>query len=77
MASTATVTGKTGAGLTSTAQVYNNVTNFEFQLGGPISGTNKSVIRVVSDLGISYVDFAADTTVSATLSSGNLTITVN
>lgn len=77
MASTATVTGKTGAGLTSTAQVYNNVTSLEFQLVGPVSGGNKSVLRLVSDLGISYVDFAADSTVSATLSSGNLTITVS
>lgn len=77
MASTATLTGKTGTGNTLTAGVFNNVTTFEFQLVGATPGVNKSVIRVVSDTGISYVDFAADTTVTATLSAGNLAITVS
>lgn len=77
MGSTATVTGKTGAGLTSTAAVYNNVTTLEFQLGGPTPLPLKSVLRIVSDAGISYVDFSADTTVTATLAAGVLTITVS
>jgi len=75
--STATITGKTGAGITSTAAVYNNVTSLEFQLVGATPLPLKSVIRVVSDTGISYIDIAADTTVTATLSAGELTITVS
>ena len=77
MGSTATITGKTGAGITQTAGVYNNVTSFEFQLGGPTPSPLKSVARIVSDAGISYVDFSADTTVTATLAAGVLAITVS
>ena len=71
MASTATVSGKVGPGNTITSQVFSNVTNVAFQLGGI------SNLRVNSDSGISYIDISADTTVTATLSSGNLTITVS
>lgn len=75
--STATVTAKAGIAQTVTAQVLNNVTEYSFQLGGPTPLPLKSVLRVVSDVGIGYYDISASGTVTATLSAGNLTITLS
>ena len=77
MASTATITGKVGPGFTATAVVLNNVTDLDFQIGGPTPSPLKSVLRVVSDTGISYYDYSADSTITATLAAGVITITVS
>lgn len=70
MPNTATVTGKVGPGLTLTTQVYNNVTSLEFK---PVEGT----LRIVSDLGISYIDIYDDTTITYTVSSHVITVAVS
>ena len=70
MASTATVTGTTGAGNTLTAGVFNNVTSFEFQIPD-------NTLRIVSSAGISYISLSGSNTITLTASSGVYTLTVS
>jgi hypothetical protein len=70
---TATVTGKTGAGLTMTAQVFAGITSFRFNIPN-------AMLQLVNSSGvITDVSIAAATTVTVVLSaaSGNYTITVS
>ncbi len=68
-----TVTGKTGAGLTMTSQVFNNIATFTFNVP-------KAMLQLIDGSGsVVDVSIAAATTVTATLSaaSGNYTVTVS
>lgn len=69
MPSTATVTGKTGPGLTLTAGVFTGVTDIEFQI--PIN-----TLRLVCDQGIVYISLSGSNTITMTASSGVYTLTV-
>jgi hypothetical protein len=70
MASTATVTGKTGAGNTLTAGVFSNVTDIDFQIPD-------NTLRLVSSAGISYISLTGSNTITLTASSGVYTLTVS
>jgi hypothetical protein len=69
MASTATVTGKTGAGNTLTAGVFSNVTDIDFQIPD-------NTLRLVSSAGISYISLSGSNTITLTASGGVYTLTV-
>jgi hypothetical protein len=64
-----TYTGSSGAGQTLTAQVYNNVTDFEIDM-------NKQTIRLVAD-GIQYYnDMSVITTMTVAISAAGGTYTI-
>jgi len=70
---TATVTGKTGAGLTMTAQTFTNIASFTFNIA-------KAMLQLVDGSGVvTDISIAAATTVTVVLSAaaGNYTITVS
>ena len=69
MASTATVTGKTGAGATLTAGIFTNVTDIEFQIPD-------NTLRIVSSVGISYISLPGTNTITMTAVAGVYTLTV-
>lgn len=69
MGSTATVTGKTGPGLTLTAGVFNNVTDIQFQIPD-------NTLRLVCDQGIVYISLTGSNTITLTASSGVYTLTI-
>lgn len=71
MASSATVTGKTGPAVTVTSLSLTGVTELQV-LTAP-----KSVVQITHSKGISQFDLAATTTFTVTPSSGNLTITIS
>lgn len=69
----ATVTGKTGAGLTMTAQLFTNIVSFTFNVP-------KAMMQLVDGSGVvTDVSIAAATTITITLSAaaGNYTVTVS
>lgn len=69
MASTATVTGKIGAGSTATALVFSNVTSFAF---------DSAILSVNHDGNtVTQFDVHAATTVTCTKSGDNYTLTVS
>lgn len=70
MGSTATVTGKTGPGLTLTAGVFSNVTDIQFQIPD-------NTLRLVCDQGIVYISLTGSNTITLTASSGVYTLTVS
>ncbi len=69
-----TITGKVGPGITITAQLFNNVTNLEFDyVAGTIwiSYNDNETIKRVS------VQLTGTTTVTYTISSGIATVTIS
>lgn len=70
MASTATVTGKTGPGGTLTAAVFNNVTSFKIE-------TDSEMLELVTDGRILQVDISAATTITCTVSGNTYTLTIS
>ena len=71
MPSTATVTAKTGPALTATAMVLTGVTKMNFVT------FPTSTLQVVCDQGQPYFDIQADTTLTATISAGVITLTIS
>ena len=71
MPSTATVTGKTGAGLTMTAQVFNGVTAFSLN-------TETEMLEIRQGPVVTMIDVSAATTWTLTVSAPNsYTLTVS
>lgn len=71
MPSQATITSKTGPGLTVTSLVLTNLKVFDLQLAG------KSVLTTESDQGIRTFDINATTTLTCTIAAGVATIVVS
>ena len=71
MPSQATVTSKTGPGITVTAQVFNPISRFDLQLGG------KSVLFITTDKGTKEFDIQATTTLACTIAAGVATLVVS
>lgn len=69
--SQATITGKTGPGVTVTSLVLTNLTKFDLRLGG------KSVLYTESDQGQREFDVNATSTLTCTIAAGVATIVVN
>ena len=69
MASSATITAKTGAGQQATTLVLSNIRNFTFNC------ENNVLAVTLSDGSVKY--FAGYTTVTVTLSGSNYTLTVS
>lgn len=73
MPSTATITAKFGIGASLTAQVFNNVTAFSFDLVNKllnIEYNNDGAVRKLQ------IDINASTTFTLTLATGNYTLTI-
>lgn len=71
MPSTVTVTGKTGAGVTATAIVINNVRSFEI-------ATDDEMLSITDANGkVTQVDIGAATTITCTVSGSNYTLTIS
>lgn len=70
MASAATVTAKIGPAQTVTAQVFSNVSSFNFDVIA-------KVLTVVNNGIITQMDINAATTVTCTIATGNFTLTVS
>lgn len=70
MACTVTVTGKSGAGNTVTAQAFTNVSSFT------IDAVNKLLILIINDFR-QVIEIASATTMTVTISSGNYTVTIS
>lgn len=68
---TATITGKTGAGLTMTAQVFTNISRFT------IDCINNVLNLVDSSDSVTFVDINAATTITATKSGSTYTLTIS
>lgn len=73
MASTATITAKVGIGASLTAQVFNNVTSFSFDLVNKILNLEYNNDGAVRRL---QIDINASTTFTLTLAAGNYTLTI-
>lgn len=71
MPSTATVTAKIGSAQTVTASVFTNVTSMNFKT------FPTSTLQVVCDQGQPYFDIQADTTLTATIAAGVITLTIS
>ncbi len=69
MAGTATITGKTGAAQTLTAQVFTGVKFFSLD-------TDNEVLFIKCDQGEFYIDVSAQTTWTLTVSGNTYTLTV-
>lgn len=71
MPSTVTVTGKTGPGLTMTAQPFTGVTSFTID-------TDKEVLHITGPGGVvTDVDIAAATTITCTVSGNTYVLTIS
>jgi len=70
MANTATVTGKSGPGLTATAIVLNNVTDLDFQ-------QSRYVIQITGDGYRAEFDAYNTATVTYTIASRNATVVIS
>lgn len=70
MPSQATITSKTGPGITVTSLVLTNLTKFNMDLAG-------KVLFTVSDQGQREFDIAATTTLTCTIAAGVATIVVS
>jgi len=71
MASTVTVTGKVGPGITATATVVNNVTSFA------IDTVNEILSVFVGPDNRQQFDITAATTITCTVSGNNYTLTIS
>lgn len=72
MSATVTVTGKTGAGLTMTAQVFNNVSSFN------VNADTEMLQLVQAGKPDTFVDISAATTMTVTITAPNTyTVTIS
>lgn len=67
---TVTITSTTGPGISSTAAVFSDVTNIEYDFG-------KNTIKITHGNIISYYSYAATATVTQVITAGSTVITIS